>query len=60
MMNFKTGDGTFRGLFLGTALAALMILGINLLGRWDRQHRADADGVKSVLKIAPRFGSGGA
>jgi hypothetical protein len=60
MMNFKNGDGTFRGLLLGTALAALMILGINLLGRWDQQHRADADGARSVLRIAPRCGSGGA
>jgi hypothetical protein len=39
MMNFKTGDGTFRGLFLGTALAALMILAVNLLGVWEQAHR---------------------
>ena len=60
MMNFKTGDGSFRGLCLGTALAALIILGINLVGRWDQLHAADAEGVRSVLQLAPRCGSGGA
>jgi hypothetical protein len=54
MMNFKSGDGTFRGLCLGAALAALMILGINFLGRWDRQHHADPEGVRSVLRLTPR------
>ena len=53
-MNFKNGDGTFRGLCLGTALAALMILGINLLGHWDRQHRADPERVRSVLRLTTR------
>ena len=54
MMNFKDGDGRVRGFCLGTALAALMILGINLLGRWDQQHAGDPEGVRSVLRLMRR------
>ncbi|MBI3857153.1 MAG: hypothetical protein HY293_15820 [Planctomycetes bacterium] len=33
MRNFNTGDGTIRGAILGSLLALLLILGMNLLAR---------------------------
>ena len=41
MRNLGTGDGALRGLILGTALALIMILGINALGRWDQLHKIE-------------------
>ena len=51
MRNIGTGDGTLRGLILGTTLALVMILGMNALGRWDQTHKADLP-AESVLRIA--------
>jgi hypothetical protein len=40
MKNIGTGDGILRGLILGTALALVLILGMNALGHWDQRHKA--------------------
>ena len=53
MKNFEKGDGTRRGLLLGSVLALLMILGINALGRWDQTHKAGTP-ADAVLRIPGR------
>jgi hypothetical protein len=50
MRNFEKGDGTRRGLILGTALALIMILGMNALGHWDQMHKPDVS-PDSVLRV---------
>lgn len=54
MRNIGKGDGLLRGLILGSALAALLILGVNVLGRWERSHRVDGEGIRVVLGLLPR------
>ena len=49
MRNIDSGNGTIRGLCLGTALALLMILGINALGHWDQTHKSGT-AAESVLR----------
>jgi len=50
MKNYRTGDGTIRGLCIGAALALLMILGMNALGRWDQTHKSGT-AAESVLRV---------
>jgi hypothetical protein len=50
MRNIDSGNGTIRGLCLGTALAILMILGMNVLGHWDQTHKSGTQ-TESVLRV---------
>jgi len=52
MMKLNDDHGAIRGLFLGSALALLMILGINVLGHWDQTH--PGSGPESVIWMPPR------
>ena len=52
MKNIGTGDGTLRGLLFGTALALVMILGMNALGHWDQTHKETV--ADSVFWVPPR------
>jgi hypothetical protein len=51
MSDDESSHDVLNGLALGTVLALLTILGVNVLGSWERLPGLDLEGLRSLIQL---------